>query len=104
MLPKKKRVTKDLFQSIMKAGKVIQSPLFVFRYISSTTPRYAFVVSKTVVKQAVLRNRLRRKGYNALSQYPKTPSIMGIFFYKKTAKDAVFHDIKKDIGNILDKF
>lgn len=103
MLPKKKRVTKELFQGIMKNGKTLVSPLFILRYIPQKSPQYAFVAPKTVAKQAVFRNKLRRQGYNALNQNPKIPCILAVFFYKKEAKKASFKDIKENIYSIISK-
>jgi ribonuclease P protein component len=102
MLSKKKRVTKDLFQAIMKSGKVIQSPFFIFRYIKQNPPNYAFVAPKSIAKTATERNKLRRRGYNSLSLMVKIP-LAGIFFYKKEAKNATFKEIKEDIGDLLSK-
>jgi len=102
MFPKKKRVTKDLFQAIMKHGKILPSSFFVFRYIKQNNPQYAFVAPKSVAKSATERNKLRRLGYNALSLYPIS-SCAGIFFYKKEAKKASLAEIRLDIKVILDK-
>lgn len=103
MLPKKKRITKQLFQDIMQNGKVINDPFFLLRYKVSKIPQYSVVAPKSVAKQAVLRNKLRRQGYYVLNQYPKLPSILGIFFYKKEAKNIDFKDIKKSINTLLGK-
>ena len=103
MLPKNNRVTKELFQSVMKNGKVLTGPLFLFRYIPQKTAQYAFVAPKNVAKQAVLRNKLRRQGYSALRQNPKIPSVLGVFFYKKGSKEASFDALKTDINSILSK-
>jgi len=100
MFSKKKRVTKDLFQAIMKQGKILSGSLFVFRYIKQDNPQYAFIAPKSVAKQAVDRNRLRRLGYNGLRSCPIN-SHAGLFFYKKEAKNASFKEIKEDIKSIL---
>ncbi len=102
MLSNKKRVRKELFQDILKIGRTIPSPLFVFRYIPQKPPQYAFVVPKTVAKRAVDRNKLRRQGYNIL-RLTTLPSVVGVFFYKKPAKTAKNVDIKGDILTILNK-
>ena len=103
MLPKKGRVTKELFQDVMKNGKILGSSFFVLRYIPQNPPKYAFVVPKTLVKQAIIRNKLRRVGYNIVRQIPKTPLVMGIFFYKKLAKTVSFEELKNDINSLLSK-
>jgi ribonuclease P protein component len=102
MLPKKKRITKELFADIIKKGRVVHGSLFLFRYIKKENPHYAFVAPKAVAKSAVERNRLRRRGYAALRLCTIKP-IAGIFFYKKIAPKASFVEIKKDIDSILNK-
>ena len=102
MLPKKKRVTKELFQTVIKDGKTLSGSFFIFRYIKQQNPQYAFVVSKKIAKKAVDRNKLRRQGYNALSSY-KLKDYLGVFFYKKEVKGVAFKEIKEDIGIILNK-
>ncbi len=102
MLPKKKRITKDIFQTILKKGNIVSGSFFLFRYIKESYPRYAFVVSKKIAKNATKRNSLRRKGYNILRQY-KLKNCAGIFFYKKEALDVSVNELKKDIEFILEK-
>ncbi|MCE9517923.1 ribonuclease P protein component [Candidatus Nomurabacteria bacterium] len=102
MLQKKKRVTKELFQTIMEKGEIISSPFFVFRYVKNSIPQYAFVAPKGIVKKASSRNALRRKGYNILRVYT-LKNVAGIFFYKKQAVSASISEIKEDINIILNK-
>jgi ribonuclease P protein component len=102
MLPKKHRITTELFQTIMKEGSFASGSVFSFRYISQKVPQYAFVAPKKPFKTAVLRNKLRRQGYSALKKYP-LKSAAGIFFYKKLTKQALFSEIVKDIGLLLQK-
>lgn len=102
MLPRKKRVTKELFNLIMKKGKVTQGSLFLFRYISQPSPQYAFVVPKNIAKKATQRNSLRRRGYSAISSNEVKGSA-GVFFYKKEGKEASFEEISSDIKSILTK-
>ena len=98
MLPKRKRLNKTLFEEIMKKGVIIHSPFFVFRYLKQKTPQFAFVVPKSVAKSAVLRNKLRRQGYNTIKDL-NLPSCAGIFFYKNPKN----LDFKGDILNIFKK-
>ena len=100
MVSKKKRVTKDLFHVIMKTGRVISSPLFLFRYIPQKDVKVAFVASKSIAKSAVERNNMRRRGYNTIRNIP-LQNIACIFFYKKEAKKANFEEIKTEVENIL---
>lgn len=102
MLPKKKRITKELFNIIMKTGKGTPGAFFTFRHTISPTPHYAVVAPKAVAKGAVLRNKLRRAGYRALSVFP-IKSGSGIFFYKKEALKATGEELKTDIEQLLKK-
>lgn len=102
MLPKKKRITKDIFQTVLRKGNIVSGSFFLFRYIKETSPQYAFVVSKKIVKTAIKRNSLRRRGYNILRQY-NLKNCAGIFFYKKEALHVSLNELKKDIEFILEK-
>lgn len=102
MLTKKKRVTKDIFQTILTKGNIISGSFFLFRYVKQNNPQYAFVVSKKVAKTAVKRNSLRRQGYNILRKYDLRANT-GIFFYKKEALGIKTELIKEDIDFILKK-
>jgi ribonuclease P protein component len=102
MLPKKKRVTKNVFQSIIKERKTLSTTLFLFHFKKSDTPQYAFVAPKNIFKKAIERNKYRRIGYNILI---KTPPIngSGIFVYKKPSYTANQKEIKEEIIFILNK-
>lgn len=102
MFSKQKRVSKELFQTIIKNGGTIASPLFVFRYLPSPTPLYAFTAPKSVAKKAVARNKLRRQGYYALRAH-SLKSYAGVFFYKKGTSKASIDEIKASIALILSK-
>lgn len=102
MFSKKKRVTKELFSTIMETGTVIVSPLFLFRWIPSNDYHYSFVAPKAVAKKATARILLRRRGYAALRAY-QLPAISGVFFYKKGALTASPLDIATNIEIILGK-
>lgn len=102
MLPKKRRVTKNVFHSINKEGKTFSTPLFLFSYLQKQPPQYAFVAPKKIFQTAVLRNKFRRKGYNILRSIPIKSGI-GVFFYKKQAINASNLEIKENIIFILKK-
>ena len=102
MLPKKKRVTKNTFQTIMEKGSIISGSFFLLRYIKQDIPQYAFVAPKKIAKTAVKRNSLRRKGYNILRTY-KLGINSGIFFFKKEALTASSVELKQDIDFLLKK-
>lgn len=102
MLPKKKRLTKESFQTLMKGGKILSTKLFLFYYLKNNTPQYTFVAPKKTFKNAVKRNKFRRTGYNILRLIP-LKSGSGIFIYKEQAINAKNQEIKEDIISILKK-
>ncbi len=103
MFPIKKRVTKKLFDEIIKKGDVFYGSFFVFRYIKNTEfISYAFVVSKKISKKAVNRNKLKRRAYSIIRLLPIKNSS-GIFFYKKNGLNVSYLKIKNDINFILKK-
>jgi len=102
MLPKKKRVTKEVFQVLMKEGKTLSTPLFLFYFKKSDFPQYVFVAPKNTFKNAVKRNKFRRIGYNILRSMPIKPGT-GVFVYKKQSITASPEEIKENILFILKK-
>ena len=102
MLSKKKRVTKRVFQTLMKDGKPFSTQLFLFFYTKSEFIQYAVVAPKNIFKNAVKRNKFRRIGYNILRSLP-LKSNSGIFMYKKQAILATPQEIKENILFILKK-
>ncbi len=102
MLPKKKRVTKGVFQVLLKEGKTFSTKLFLLYFIKNETPQYAVVAPKGVFKSAVKRNKFRRIGYNILRSLPIKSGI-GVFMYKKQAITAENLEIKENIISLLKK-
>jgi len=102
MLSKKKRVTKGVFRILMREGKTISTQLFLFYFLKSDSPRYAFVAPKNTFKSAVKRNKWRRIGYNILRSIPIKFGT-GIFIYKKQSILAKSEEIKENILFILKK-
>lgn len=102
MLPKKKRVTKKVFEVLIKEGKTFSTQLFLFHFKNSDNPQYAFVAPKKSFKNAVKRNKYRRIGYNILRFLPLN-SGLGVFIYKKQALSVSKDEIKENIDYILKK-
>lgn len=103
MLSKKKRVDKNTFKSIWDNGSIISGSFFIFKYTKSDSPRYAFVISKKLIKTAVKRNSFRRLGYNILRKMENLLPINGVFIYKKEGLVVPKDELKKDIEFIFKK-
>lgn len=102
MLPKKKRVTKEVFQVLMREGKTFSTQLFLFYYEESIFPQYAVVAPKNIFKNAVKRNKYKRIGYNILRILPINTGT-GVFMYKKQALSVKTEEIKENMTLILKK-
>ncbi len=108
MLPKTRRIERKYFKQILTQGKRYNSQSFSL-YLSKndegsteTPSKVAFSVSKKVVKTAVGRNKLRRRGYSAISKNIKSikPGFLLFFVYKKDyEKDYV--KIESEIQTLL---
>lgn len=102
MLPSSKKLHKSEFPPILKGGKVIHSPHLYARVIPSDNLKLAFVVPKRAIKGAILRNKIKRKGYNILKDQEIKP-IKAIFFAKKGVEKLTFPKLEEEILDILSK-
>jgi ribonuclease P protein component len=73
MLPKKQRIPRKMFSLFSVGAKNFRNKMFLIRLMSTIdgASRFCFSVSKKVAKSAVVRNKLRRMGYNFLVKQPK---------------------------------
>lgn len=109
MLPKKRRIERKFFPSILTKGKRYNSP-HLFMYASrinssdSALPsRFSFSVSKKVAKKAVDRNKYRRRGYSIIARHiskVKSGYLIALSF-KKGIVPQKFSDLEKEILELL---
>ena len=107
MLPKNNRADKKAIETIFKEGIFVRSVFLNFKYINkknSNPPQISFIVPKSVEKQAVKRNYLRRCGYSSLKKYfNKIPNgLVGVFVFNKT-KGNISTLVDQEIVFILKK-
>lgn len=67
--------------------------------------RFAFSVSKKVSNKAVVRNKLRRRGYEAVGELISQvkSGFLAVFVLKKGAEKLKFEEYKKEIKGLLIK-
>lgn len=108
MLPKTRRIERKQFNQILGQGKRYHSKSFTL-YLSKieegelkNPTRVAFSVSKKVCKTAVMRNRLRRRGYSAVSRLITVlkPGYLLFFVYKK-GFEVEYSAVEKEIKALL---
>lgn len=100
MLPKKNRIPKEDFPTPKMQGVRIFSPLFSgVVYKTTTETGVSVVVSKKTAKTAVMRNRIRRRMYDAirsrLSMFKYQALV--VCYPKKEVATVVFADLKSEI-------
>lgn len=100
MFPKKNRASKKDIDEIFKDGSFFNSANLTFKFILKkelSVPRISFIAPKTVSKKAVIRNRLRRLGYNSLEKHrAQLPTgLVGAFVFSKNSL-VFFEKPKKD--------
>ncbi len=109
MLPHTERIRRVQFQYILSRGKRYNSPHLLLYIALKNTPtekninNFAFSVSKKIAKRAVVRNKLRRQGYNIISKYKNkiTHSHFFLFCFKKDSTNLSFSHFEKEILELL---
>ncbi|MFT5849386.1 MAG: ribonuclease P protein component [Patiriisocius sp.] len=105
MLTKKQRLTKKEFDHSFSVGKRVHSPALQLIYQKDTVFHGAAVVGKKVYKNAVDRNRLRRRLYAVLYRYSKEHDCKGtyIIIAKPALKEVSKSDFAQEVEVLLDK-
>ncbi|MEK7574812.1 MAG: ribonuclease P protein component [Patescibacteria group bacterium] len=111
MIPAKRKVSYDLFEGLMKKGRVHHSEHFSFRLFteaSAVPARFSVVVAKKIdpkAKSAVWRNTVKRRFYTLLRPLllRSRPGTIGVFFVKKTAEAATRAQLSAEIEEVLNK-
>jgi ribonuclease P protein component len=86
MLPKEKRINRELFEIIFKKGERRENIFFRAVFLSSEKQRFSIVLSKKVENKATKRNTIKRKISSLLEEKIKNKEAVGvniIFFVKK---------------------
>jgi ribonuclease P protein component len=106
MLPKNRRIPRELFKSILEKGRYSNSPHFSVKVSpEGEKARVAVSVSKKVAKRAVARNRARRRAYSALQEL--VPTIRpGLYLIstKSGAQDLKGDVLKDELRELLSNF
>ena len=118
MLTKHSRATTKVVEQIFQKGRFVNSPNLTLKYIfnpDSKTVQVSCVAPKTVAKNAVKRNLLRRRGYRALEKYMKNfpagiqaalvfgKNGLSVFGGSKTSTHDPITTLQKEIEIILHK-
>ncbi len=97
-MPRKNRLTKEEIEEVLSRGRRTNFSLFSVSWLKNTekTTKFAFVVSKKQYKQAVLRNKAKRRLRECTRKALFGPGKY-IFFAKNTINEAIFSDLKNEV-------
>lgn len=103
-----KKVSRELFEKIVKNGKTYDSTYLSFVFYQSSgiiNNPTVFVVSKKIEKKAVTRNLIKRRGKHAFKNLLKGSKepFASIFYTKKGVSNISFIEFQKEIENLLKK-
>ncbi len=102
MLPKEKRVIRKDFDILIKDGKILHSPLFLFYFLERKDIKLGVVAPKKIFKKATHRNKYKRIVFNILKDLDFKKGS-GFFVYKKGSDGAEKKEIEKDVIYLLKK-
>ena len=92
MLPKKNRAKTEEIENIFKKGYFLNSNNLTLKFIltkEDTEPKVSFLTPKSTSKKAVVRNRLRRRGYEAIKSFLSLlpAGFVGAFVFGKKSEE-----------------
>ena len=106
MLSRSYRISVGQFNTVIERGRVAHSTLFLARILKDQPDiRIAAVASKKIAKTAVVRNRIRRKIYEAVRPLKSSlPSSIHVLIFAKAGLLQVTHkEIEADLKNLFVK-
>jgi ribonuclease P protein component len=102
MLKKRERLSRREVEHVLNKGKRVRGTLFSVSSIQAQHMKCAVVVSKRVAKQAVLRNKIRRRVYATLGVLHDVIGTRHIVvFCNPATPQAHISDIQKELKQLL---
>jgi len=102
MLQKRNRNDRKKVASVLRSGESLKTPNLQLKFLLETAgnPQISFIAPKTIAKNSVKRNFLRRRGYHLIQKHLSglPTGLRGVFIFKRT--DA---NIENDIKEIFNK-
>lgn len=109
MLPKQRRINKDLFKDIFKQGYSFNNPSFSLRVLkmaeNGRPSAFSFIVSLKVANLAVKRNFLKRRGKYAINKNINhiKEGFFCVFLFKKDISSFQYQVFEEEVLDILRK-
>jgi ribonuclease P protein component len=105
MLKKSQRLTRELFTYLQASRRYFHTEHFMLRVADAPNgPRIGISVSKKVAKKAVLRNKIRRRGYSAIESIaPVLPKKLYLIVAKAGADKLSSTALGLELADLLKK-
>ncbi len=104
MLPKNRRIPRELLKSLLESRKYFNSAHFSLRVAKAETPRLAISISKKVSKSAVVRNKIRRRVYSTIRDFiPELSDNLFLLIAKAGSEKIKGQDLKDELVELLKK-
>ncbi|MSU45153.1 MAG: ribonuclease P protein component [Candidatus Zambryskibacteria bacterium] len=109
MLPKKNRISRREIEVILKNGSRYNSPnLLMYLYKNGKEKKlqnsqFSFSISKKISKNAVDRNKQRRRGYSVINKHIDKikDGYYCMFVFKKGSGSIKYENLEKEILELL---
>jgi len=102
MLPKKRRISRQIFSKLPGTSFQKSSKHFSLRSTAAEEARVAVLVSKKVAKQATVRNKIRRRTYSATrTLVPHLSKKLFLIIAKKGAENIRGEKLKTELAELL---
>lgn len=105
MLPKSRRIPRQLWKSLLASGRYFNSEHFSLRVGSAENEaRLTVSVSKKVSQKAVIRNKIRRRVYSATGELiPRLSRRLFLLIAKPGAEKIKGQNLKDELAELLKK-
>ena len=103
MIAKKYRISRESISFILRKGESFTSDFFILKFTKNNSDcfRFACIVSKKIDKKAVIRNKFRRRIYEAIrlnmELLENRAPLDIIFIPKKLIKETKYQQLDSDI-------
>ncbi len=105
MIAKINRLSRKDFLICAKSPNLLFSPLFSLKYKSNSLEfsRWSVVVSKKFSKKAVVRNKIKRRIYEALAKHLSMYKVDGIIYPKPAVLNLDYEKVVFEIDSLVSK-
>lgn len=107
MLSKHKRIPRSVFGALRGHNMSLSTQhlslrVFPMQNCENAAAQFAFVVSNKISKKAVMRNKIKRRGYEAIAKFlGKTKPCRAYVFYCKSNPPASYREMEQDVKELI---